>query len=187
MSRGLDRARQYPTQQPCVSLETMKKSLFNDCKPTRRDLTWSRHQLEELAERRFLAAQNSEMPRGHVPSPEELQFQVNALSEKTSFQDLFKKVAHADFSSYLAKLQVSPFPLSAHPGHLSIGCLMHAAESADAPTLSLLSKQATALGSKPSCCQCLLTVMLEEKGGRALCRFCADGKGACDSYSLLGW
>ncbi len=74
-----------------------------------RDLTWSRHQLEELAERRFLAAQSSEVPRSNVPSPEELQFQVNALTEKTSFQDLFKKVAHADFSSYLAKLQVGRY------------------------------------------------------------------------------
>jgi len=61
--------------------------------------------LEELAERRFLAAQNPEVPTTNIPSSDELQFQVNALSEKTAFQDLFKKVAHADFSSYLAKLQ----------------------------------------------------------------------------------
>lgn len=67
--------------------------------------------MEELAERRFLAAQNPEVPTTNIPSSDELQFQVNALSEKTAFQDLFKKVAHADFSSYLAKLQV-PIPPS---------------------------------------------------------------------------
>lgn len=73
-----------------------------------RDLTWSRHQLEELAERRFLAAQDSaKLPQKNVPTMDELGVQLDSLSPiaRTSFQDLFKKVAHADFSSYLAKLQ----------------------------------------------------------------------------------
>ena len=57
-----------------------------------RDLTWSRHQLEELAERRFLAAQratlhNSTAEGAHGynggPSPDTLD---------KSFTDLFKKV-----------------------------------------------------------------------------------------------
>lgn len=77
---------------------------------SRRDLTWSRHQLEELAERRFLAAQDSaKVPEKNVPTMDELGVQLDSLSPiaRTSFQDLFKKVAHADFSSYLAKLQVS--------------------------------------------------------------------------------
>ena len=81
-----------------------------------RDLTWSRHQLEELAERRFLAAQDSaKRPEKNVPSMDELGVQLDNLSPiaRTSFQDLFKKVAHADFSSYLAKLQVYNFPCQA--------------------------------------------------------------------------
>jgi hypothetical protein len=52
-----------------------------------RDLTWSRHQLEELAERRFRAAQ--EALRSEVqPSPSD----SNAVVTSTSFADLFKKV-----------------------------------------------------------------------------------------------
>lgn len=72
-----------------------------------RDLTWSRHQLEELAERRFLAAQQAaKLPHSHVPGADEIQLNSLAEADLTSFQDLFKKVAHTDFSSYLAKLSV---------------------------------------------------------------------------------
>ena len=41
---------------------------------------------------------------------DEIGIHLDSLSKvaRTSFQDLFKKVAHADFSSYLAKLQVIP-------------------------------------------------------------------------------
>ena len=72
-----------------------------------RDLTWSRHQLEELAERRFLAAQQAKgAPQGHVSPADELQHQQSVSEyDHQIFQDMFKKVAHADFSSYLAKLQ----------------------------------------------------------------------------------
>ena len=51
-----------------------------------RDLTWSRHQLEELAERRFRAAQNAlKEDEGHVPAG------ANPEADATSFADLFKK------------------------------------------------------------------------------------------------
>ncbi len=50
-----------------------------------RDLTWSRHQLEELAERRFRAAQNALLQaEGLAPDAE---------AANTSFADLFKKVS----------------------------------------------------------------------------------------------
>lgn len=57
-----------------------------------RDLTWSRHQLEELAERRFIAAQRATLHNSTAlgadgynggPSPDTL---------TASFTDLFKKV-----------------------------------------------------------------------------------------------
>ena len=52
-----------------------------------RDLTWSRHQLEELAERRFLAAQKTARANiAMADHPEQTEAIVLA------FQDLFKKV-----------------------------------------------------------------------------------------------
>ncbi|GLC35414.1 hypothetical protein PLESTB_000567000 [Pleodorina starrii] len=89
-----------------------------------RDLVWSRHQLEELAERRFRAAQQAlrdEAARsGGTPgllnpspsfSPSSEPGGLSATSSGAfgdpstmSFADLFKKVRGEDFSSYLAKL-----------------------------------------------------------------------------------
>lgn len=66
-----------------------------------RDLTWSRHQLEELAERRFRAAQQA-LQEEAVASGEQLPHGSNISS--TSFADLFKMVRGEDFSSYLSKL-----------------------------------------------------------------------------------
>lgn len=68
-----------------------------------RDLVWSRHQLEELAERRFRAAQQAllaESGKGGS-APSDAQY---AEASSMSFADLFKKVRGEDFSSYLAKL-----------------------------------------------------------------------------------
>jgi len=56
-----------------------------------RDLTWSRFQLEELAERRFLAAQHS----GVAGSNQDHQ---------PRFQDLFEHVSKEDFSGAISKL-----------------------------------------------------------------------------------
>ena len=98
-----------------------------------RDLAWSRHQLEELAERRFLAAQLAaqraaaaalgETSTGGGGGPaiphhhHQLLHQHHvaeavveaALSGNggriTSFHDLFKDVKAEDFSSYFSKLQ----------------------------------------------------------------------------------
>mmetsp|Transcript_6775 Transcript_6775/g.16881 ORF Transcript_6775/g.16881 Transcript_6775/m.16881 type:complete len:520 (-) Transcript_6775:1033-2592(-) len=67
-----------------------------------RDLTWSRHQLEELAERRFRAAQQqlkAEAVAQGLPNGGPVQ-DMAAMT----FSDLFKKVRGEDFSSYLAKL-----------------------------------------------------------------------------------
>ncbi|KAG2454057.1 hypothetical protein HYH02_001098 [Chlamydomonas schloesseri] len=76
-----------------------------------RDLVWSRHQLEELAERRFRAAQQAlraEAARAGGPAallPTD-PASVAAFGDPNtmSFADLFKKVRGEDFSSYLAKL-----------------------------------------------------------------------------------
>ena len=54
-----------------------------------RDLVWSRHQLEELAKRRFIAAQRA--ARG-TAAGEALGSGENAEALKGSFNDLFKKV-----------------------------------------------------------------------------------------------
>mmetsp|Transcript_15009 Transcript_15009/g.26085 ORF Transcript_15009/g.26085 Transcript_15009/m.26085 type:complete len:518 (-) Transcript_15009:676-2229(-) len=67
-----------------------------------RDLAWSRHQLEELAERRFRAAQQQlkdEANSQGLPS-----FNPMVSEAAISFTDLFQKVRGEDFSSYLAKL-----------------------------------------------------------------------------------
>lgn len=93
-----------------------------------RDLTWSRHQLEELAERRFLAAQlaaqrlaaaalgGGESTSDSTPTAA-LQLHHHAAAEAAvaaalsgnggrpaAFNDLFKDVKAEDFSSYLSKL-----------------------------------------------------------------------------------
>ncbi|KAF5830598.1 hypothetical protein DUNSADRAFT_14315 [Dunaliella salina] len=70
-----------------------------------RDLAWSRHQLEELAERRFRAAQEALKQElaaeGNTPRNKELQ---EGLASGTTFSDLFKQVRGEDFSSYISKL-----------------------------------------------------------------------------------
>jgi len=53
-----------------------------------RDLSWSRFQLEDLAERRFLAAQR----------------EAGNNSPNARFQDLFKHVSKEDFSGAISKL-----------------------------------------------------------------------------------
>eukprot|EP00798_Chlamydomonas_sp_ICE-L_P003078 gene3078-13099_t len=68
-----------------------------------RDLTWSRHQLEELAERRFRAAQQSLREETAVANG--LKYDPSSDGQDTtSFADLFKKVRGEDFSSYISKL-----------------------------------------------------------------------------------
>lgn len=61
-----------------------------------RDLTWSRHQLEELAERRFVAAQRATAsrasPGGGDRGPDGWGDAPGDLGASTSFIDLFKKV-----------------------------------------------------------------------------------------------
>jgi hypothetical protein len=52
-----------------------------------RDLTWSRHQLEELAERRFAAAQRAAREREGLPIDA-----TDGDASGTSFADLFNKV-----------------------------------------------------------------------------------------------
>ncbi|KAG2499585.1 hypothetical protein HYH03_002527 [Edaphochlamys debaryana] len=75
-----------------------------------RDLVWSRHQLEELAERRFRAAQQQlreEATRSGQPlsaPPPSGADSVFGDPSTMSFADLFKRVRGEDFSSYLAKL-----------------------------------------------------------------------------------
>ncbi|GAX81460.1 hypothetical protein CEUSTIGMA_g8889.t1 [Chlamydomonas eustigma] len=68
-----------------------------------RDLTWSRHQLEELAERRFRAAQDALRSEGQQQQ-QMSSSDSNTMANATSFADLFKKVRGEDFSSYIAKL-----------------------------------------------------------------------------------
>ncbi|KIZ03158.1 hypothetical protein MNEG_4804 [Monoraphidium neglectum] len=85
--------------------KTLKEARFD--RHFVRDLTWSRHQLEELAERRFRAAQDSlkaeALAQGR-PFPGGTNGDAGAVAGSTSFADLFKKVRGEDFSSYLAKL-----------------------------------------------------------------------------------
>mmetsp|Transcript_35212 Transcript_35212/g.78366 ORF Transcript_35212/g.78366 Transcript_35212/m.78366 type:complete len:519 (+) Transcript_35212:247-1803(+) len=66
-----------------------------------RDLTWSRHQLEELAERRFRAAQDALRAEAAANGTAPASY---AADTSMSFADLFKKVRGEDFSSYLSKL-----------------------------------------------------------------------------------
>lgn len=57
-----------------------------------RDLTWSRHQLEELAKRRFIAAQKQ-----RAQPVEGYTAEVDVV--KGSFNDLFKKVSTTHVAS----------------------------------------------------------------------------------------
>ena len=81
-----------------------------------RDLHWSRHQLEELAERRFLAAQMEQQQQqqrglaGGSPSSPVLatgnggSSEVQQQQQLYSFADLFKAIKIEDFSSYISKV-----------------------------------------------------------------------------------
>ena len=74
-----------------------------------RDLTWSRHQLEELAERRFIAAQSSRPGVLTSPAGTEIPLTVDdRLPNGMRFPDLFQKVR-----SHQAVERKSPAP-----GHL---------------------------------------------------------------------
>ena len=95
--------------------KTLKEARFD--RHFVRDLTWSRHQLEELAERRFLAAQIEAQRRAaqrgngkdgapHEPTPLGVADVVEAAGKGRTytFADLFEAVRVEDFSSYLSKL-----------------------------------------------------------------------------------
>lgn len=86
--------------------KTLKEARFD--RHFVRDLTWSRHQLEELAESRFRAAQEQLQREaleagGNADGGSEDSSYV-PVDHSTSFADLFKKVRGEDFSSYLSKL-----------------------------------------------------------------------------------
>lgn len=57
-----------------------------------RDLTWSRHQLEELAERRFVAAQRASQRCNTSASADGYPDPPSSDVLGASFTDLFKKV-----------------------------------------------------------------------------------------------
>ena len=59
-----------------------------------RDLTWSRHQLEELAERRFVAAQRAALRTNTSASADGYTDPPSSDALGASFTDLFKKVRH---------------------------------------------------------------------------------------------
>lgn len=82
--------------------KTLKEARFD--RHFVRDLTWSRHQLEELAERRFLAAQLEQQRRAAGPHPVLPTDGANGGQPKYTFADLFKAVNMEDFSSYISKL-----------------------------------------------------------------------------------
>eukprot|EP00208_Stichococcus_sp_RCC1054_P006187 CAMPEP_0206139636 /NCGR_PEP_ID=MMETSP1473-20131121/6804_1 /ASSEMBLY_ACC=CAM_ASM_001109 /TAXON_ID=1461547 /ORGANISM="Stichococcus sp, Strain RCC1054" /LENGTH=525 /DNA_ID=CAMNT_0053533509 /DNA_START=135 /DNA_END=1712 /DNA_ORIENTATION=+ len=87
--------------------KTLKEARFD--RHFVRDLTWSRHQLEELANRRFVAAQRA--ARSHAigtgDDDELWEAPVAKLGDPpgSSFADLFKKVKVEDFSTYIGRLQ----------------------------------------------------------------------------------
>jgi len=81
--------------------KTLKEARFD--RHFVRDLTWSRHQLEELAERRFRAAQDALKAEAAAAGATYLDGSAD-VAVSTSFADLFKKVRGEDFSSYLSKL-----------------------------------------------------------------------------------
>lgn len=70
--------------------KTLKEARFD--RHFVRDLVWSRFQLEELAKRRFLAAQ------------EPTQKTQSGAERQPTFNDIFKNVKSEDLSSYLSKL-----------------------------------------------------------------------------------
>ncbi|GAB4824161.1 hypothetical protein N2152v2_011207 [Parachlorella kessleri] len=84
--------------------KTLKEARFD--RHFVRDLTWSRHQLEELAERRFLAAQQQRQAQQQLyASPGGGGGGENGGTRSAyTFADLFKAVKVEDFSSYLSKL-----------------------------------------------------------------------------------
>ncbi|KAL6781706.1 hypothetical protein ACKKBF_B09125 [Auxenochlorella protothecoides x Auxenochlorella symbiontica] len=94
--------------------KTLKEARFD--RHFVRDLTWSRHQLEELAERRFLAAQLEAQRRaaagaGHAEARKDggaglANADVSSVAggKTYTFADLFQAVRVEDFSSYLSKL-----------------------------------------------------------------------------------
>ncbi|CAL8464843.1 g4378 [Coccomyxa elongata] len=82
--------------------KTLKEARFD--RHFVRDLTWSRHQLEELAERRFVAAQRANGSRLLVHAQDAAWSGDASDAAHITFNDLFKQVKVEDFSSYLAKL-----------------------------------------------------------------------------------
>lgn len=83
--------------------KTLKEARFD--RHFVRDLQWSRHQLEELAERRFRAAQEALKAEAAAAGADYGAGEPDyADAGGTSFADLFKKVRGEDFSSYLSKL-----------------------------------------------------------------------------------
>lgn len=60
-----------------------------------RDLTWSRHQLEELAERRFVAAQRASLRCNTSAAADGYTDPPSSDALGASFTDLFKKVGLA--------------------------------------------------------------------------------------------
>lgn len=60
-----------------------------------RDLTWSRHQLEELAERRFVAAQRASLRSNTAASADGYVDPPSSDVLGASFTDLFKKVRYS--------------------------------------------------------------------------------------------
>lgn len=69
-----------------------------------RDLTWSRHQLEELAERRFVAAQRAAGGRLAAPSHDGAWVGDPSDIAPTSFNDLFKQVCRPALAAALLSL-----------------------------------------------------------------------------------
>ncbi|EFN57351.1 hypothetical protein CHLNCDRAFT_142716 [Chlorella variabilis] len=71
-----------------------------------RDLQWSRHQLEELAERRFMAAQMEQLRRNSTSASASSGGGEVHVEDKQlhSFADLFNAIKVEDFSSYISKL-----------------------------------------------------------------------------------
>ncbi|KAA6417862.1 MAG: hypothetical protein FRX49_12160 [Trebouxia sp. A1-2] len=82
--------------------KTLKEARFD--RHFVRDLTWSRHQLEELAERRFVAAQRAALRTNTSASADGYTDPPSSDALGASFTDLFKKVSVADFSGYLSRL-----------------------------------------------------------------------------------
>ena len=63
-----------------------------------RDLTWSRHQLEELAERRFVAAQRASLRTNTSTAGDGYSAPPPSDVLGASFADLFKKVCFSVYS-----------------------------------------------------------------------------------------